>query len=171
MEIQNLKNGVRKRRTRRKRKERGGSWVFGLCDGENDTLHCTSQGKRITKDLLTRMGSLETQTLRRKRREGWLQRCSLSYDQVYYICPSFVLCNVFQAFLIASNLDSKLILDEQDQMKIRKVCTVRQSLLSRRLNHHSGYEKDPTFLAFPRRINIVNDPSNVDKHKLFGINV
>ena len=52
-----------------------------------------------------------------KRREGWLQRCSLSYD--YACCrhlPS-VECHAAPAFLFGSDLEPKLMPKEKNQIK------------------------------------------------------
>ena len=51
---------------------------------------------------LLEMGSRRTRTadaMRRKRREGWLQYCPLSYDQAHCIHPPFVERYAIQAFL------------------------------------------------------------------------
>ena len=42
-------------------------------------------------------------------------------------------------FSIASDFDPKLMPKIQNQITMRKVCIVIQSLVSRRPNHHSGY--------------------------------
>ena len=61
---------------------------------------------------------------------------------------------------------------EQDQIPMRKVCTLIQSLVSRYPNHHSGYsqdrEKHHTLLTLIRRYNIVYDVTNVEQHELLG---
>ena len=59
----------------------------------------------------------------------------LSYNQTSCMHPPPVECYAIQAFSIASNFDHK----EQNQMMMRKVCTVIKFLLSRRLNPHSSY--------------------------------
>ena len=53
--------------------------------------------------------------------------------------PPSIECYAIQAFSIPSNFDPKLIPEEQNQITMRKVCTVIQSLLSRRPNYHSSY--------------------------------
>ena len=88
------------------------------------------------------MGSLRTRTIDamgRQRREGWLQRCPLSYDQARCSHPPFAECYAIQAFSIASDFDPPLMPKIQNQITMRKVCIVIQSLVSRRPNHHSGY--------------------------------
>ena len=82
-------------------------------------------------------------TMRRKRREGWLQHCSLSHDQACCLHPPFVECYAVQVFSIASNLDPKLMPKEQYQITMRKVCIDIQFWLqlgSRETPHasHSG---------------------------------
>ena len=67
----------------------------------------------------------------RKRREGWLQHCPLSYNQARCIHPPFVECYAIQAFSIASDFDPKLMPKIQNQITMRKVCI--QSLLSLQL--------------------------------------
>ena len=63
----------------------------------------------------------------------------------------------------------------QNQITMRKVCTVIQSLVSRRPNHHSSYcqdrEKHHTLLTMKRRKNVVYDVTNVEQHKLFAFDV
>ena len=66
----------------------------------------------------------------RKRREGWLQRCPLSYDQARCIHPPFAECYAIQAFSIASDFDPKQMPKVQNQITMRKVCIVIQSLVS-----------------------------------------
>ena len=60
----------------------------------------------------------------------------------------------------------------QNQITMRKVCIVIQSLLSRRPNHHSSYgldhEKHHTLLTLKRRKNVVDDVTNVEQHELLG---
>ena len=55
---------------------------------------------------------------------------------------------------------------------MRKVCTLIQSLVTCRPNHHSGYsqdrEKHHTLLTLKRRYNIVYDVTNVEQHELLG---
>ena len=92
------------------------------------------------KSYLPGMGSLRTCTvdaMGRQRREGWLQHCPLSYDQVRCIHPHFVECYAIQAFSIASDFDPQLMPKIQNQITMRKVCIVIQSLVSRRPNHNS----------------------------------
>ena len=48
-------------------------------------------------------------------------------------------CYAIQAFSIASDFDPQLMPKIQNQITMRKVCIVIQSLVSRRPNHHSGY--------------------------------
>ena len=106
------------------------------------------------------MGSQRTRSLvamRRKRREGWLQSCPLSY----YIQPSLVEWYAIQAFSIASNLVPKLMLKEQNQIPIRKVFTV--------INPFFCFSQITTLLTLIWRINIVLDVINVEQHELFGI--
>ena len=72
------------------------------------------------------VGSWRTRTIidmHRKRREGWLQHCPLSYDKAHCIHPLFVKCYAVPAFSIASNLHPKLMPKVQDQIPMRKVCT------------------------------------------------
>ena len=121
------------------------------------------------------MGSLRTRTLDAmgcQRREGWLQHCPLSYDQTRCIHPPFAECYAIRAFSIASDFDPQLMPKIQNQITMRKVCIVIESLVSRRLNHHSGYsyhlEKHHTLLALKRRKNVVYNVTNVEQHKLFG---
>ena len=88
------------------------------------------------------VGSLdcrECDAMGRQRREGWRQHCPLSYDQAPCIHPPFTECYAIQAFSIASDFDSQLMPKIQNQITMRKVCIVIQSLVSRRPNHHSGY--------------------------------
>ena len=60
----------------------------------------------------------------------------------------------------------------QNQIAMRKVCIVIQSLLSRVPNHHSSYsqdrEKHHTLLTLKRRKNVVHDVTNVEQHELLG---
>ena len=130
------------------------------------------QGK---KSYLPRVGFLRTRTIDamgRQRREGWLQRCPLSYDQARCIHPPFAECYAIQAFSIASDFDPLLMPKIQNQIPMRKVCIVIQSLVSRRPNHHSGYsqdrEKHHTLLTMKRRKNVVYDVTSVEQHELFG---
>ena len=125
----------------------------------------------VTKINSSEMGPKETQTIFamcRKRREGWLQHCSLSYDQACCMHPPFVECYAVQAFSYASNLGPKLMSKEKNQIIIRKVCTLIQSLLLCCPNHHSGYsldnEKHLRFLTFSQRINIVYNVTNIKQH-------
>ena len=131
--------------------------------------------ERYLKSYLPGVGSRRTRSvvaMRRKRRKGWLQRCPLSYDQARCIHLLFVECYAVQAFSIASNLDPKLMPKRQDQIPMRKVCTLIQSLVSRHPNHHLGYsqdcEKHHTLLTLIRRYNIVYDVTNVEQHELLG---
>ena len=128
---------------------------------------------RENKVYLLGMGPRRTRTadaMRRKRREGWLQHCPLSYDQAHCIHPPFVECYAIQGFSFASDLDPKLMSKEQYQITIRKVCIVIQSLLSCRPNHHSGLgwdrEKHHTLLTLKQRQNVVYDVTNVEQHEL-----
>ena len=93
-----------------------------------------------------------------------------SHDLVRCIHPPFAECYAVQAFSIASDFNSKLMPKEQNQITMRNVCVVIQSLLLRRLNHHSSYSQDPekhhTLLTSIQRVNIVLD---VERHELFGI--
>ena len=73
----------------------------------NDVQHTAKRGTKIN---LLEMGSRRTQTIAamyRKRREGWLQSCSLSYDPAHCIHPAFVECYASQACSIASDFDLK----------------------------------------------------------------
>ena len=63
----------------------------------------------------------------------------LPYDQARCIYPPSVECYAIQAFSIASDFDPRLMPKIQNQITMRKVCIVIQSLVSRRLNHHSSY--------------------------------
>ena len=121
------------------------------------------------------VGSRRTRTvdaMSGQRREGWLQRCPLSYDQAGCIHPPSVECYVIQAFSIASDFDPQLMPKIQNQIAMRKVCIVIQSLLSRDPNHHSSYsqdrEKHHTLLTLKRRKNVVHDVTNVEQHELLG---
>ena len=131
------------------------------------------QGENIA--YLPGVGSRRTRTvdaMGRQRREGWLQRCPLSYDQVRCIHPSSVECYAIQAFSIASDFDPQLMPKIQNQITMRKICIVIQSLLSRDPNHHSSYtqdrEKHHTLLNLKRRKNVVHDVTNVEQHELLG---
>ena len=108
-----------------------------------------------------------------KIRKGRLHCCSLSYDYANCMHPIFVGCYVVQAFSIAFDLDPKLMPEEKNQIMMRKVCAIIQSLLPHHPSHHSGYgsdhEKYYTFLTLPWRQNIVYEVTNVEQHKLFGI--
>ena len=66
-------------------------------------------------------------TMCRKRREGQLQHCPLSYDQVHCLHPPSVKCYSVQAFSVASDFDSKLMHEEQNQIMMRKVWMTRES--------------------------------------------
>ena len=87
----------------------------------------------------------------------------------------FIECYAIQAFSIAFNLDSKLMPKEQNQITMRKVCTVIQSFLLRLPNHHSKHnynrEKHHTLLTSIRKFNTIHDATNVEQHELFGIDV
>ena len=120
------------------------------------------------------MGSRKTRTVEamdRKKREGRLQGCLLSYDQARCIHPSFVECYAIQVFSITSDFDPKLMPKIQNQIMMRKVFIVIQSLLSRRPNHHSSYsldrEKHLTLHTLKRK-NIVYDVTNVEQLELFS---
>ena len=108
----------------------------------------------------------------RQRREGWLQRCPLSHDQARCMHPPFAECYAIQAFSIASDFDPQLMPKIQNQITMRKVCIVIQSLVSCRPNHHSSYsqdrEKHHTLLTLIRRKNVVHDVTNVEQHELLG---
>ena len=96
----------------------------------------------------------------------------LSYDQPCCMHQSFVESYAVQAFSIASDCDPNLMPKEKNQITIRKVSTVIQSLLLRRPNPHSSYGKDHekhTFLTLQRRQNLVYDITNVKQHDLFEI--
>ena len=60
----------------------------------------------------------------------------------------------------------------QNQITMRKVCIIIQSLVSRRQNHHSSYSSDyvkhHTLLTLKRRKNVVDDVTNVELHGLLG---
>ena len=58
--------------------------------------------------------------MHRKRREGWIQHCPLSYNQSRCMHPPFVECYAVQAFSIASNYDPKLMPKEQDKLRWEK---------------------------------------------------
>ena len=87
--------------------------------------------------------------INRKMREVKLQRCSLSHDQACCFHPPFVDVMQYKPFFITSNLDSKLMLKETDQIVMRKANTVIRSLLLCRPNYQSRYsqdrEKPPSF--------------------------
>ena len=78
--------------------------------------------------------------MRKKRRNGWLQRCQLSYDQARCMHPPSIKYYVIQAFSITSDFDPKLMLKEQNQITMRKVCIVMQNFLLCRPNHHYHLE-------------------------------
>ena len=88
----------------------------------------------------------------RKKREGWLQ-----------VAP---FCTTRLAAY--THLLSKV----QDQIPMRKVSTLIQSLVSRHPNHHLGYsqdrEKHHTLPTLLRRYNIVYDVTNVEQHEVLG---
>ena len=67
--------------------------------------------------------------MHRKRREGWLQRCPLSYDQARCVHPPSVECFAIQAFSIVFDFGPKLMPKVQNQTTIRKVCIVIQPVL------------------------------------------
>ena len=58
----------------------------------------------------------------------------------------------------------------QDQIPMRKVCTLIQSLVSRHPNHHSSdsqnREKHHTFLTLIRRYKVIYVVTNVEQHEL-----
>ena len=86
------------------------------------------------------------------------------------VAPLHAECYAIHASSIASNLDPKLMPKEQDQITIRKVCTLIQSLVSLLPNPHSshGYdhEKHHTLLTLKRRVNIAHNVTNVEQHEL-----
>ena len=91
------------------------------------------------------LGSRRTQTIAamiRKRRETWLQQCPLSCDPTCCIHPPFVERYAVQMFSIVPNLDTKQMPKEQDQVPMRKICTLIKSIVSRLPNHHSRYRQD-----------------------------
>ena len=107
---------------------------------KNNSQHTVYSGKREQTNYSPKVGSRRIRSLvavRRKRKEGWFQWCPFSYDQACYMHPPSVECYVVQAFSIASDFDPKLMPKEQNQITMRKVCTVIQSLLSLRPNHYS----------------------------------
>ena len=63
----------------------------------------------------------------------------LSYDQARCSHPPFAECYAIQAFSIASDFDPQLMPKIQNQITMRKVCIVIQSLVPRRPNHHSFF--------------------------------
>ena len=98
------------------------------------------QGEK--QSYLPGMGSLRTHSvdaMGRQSREGLLQHCPLSYDQTRCIHPPFAECYAIQAFSIASDFDPQQMPKIQNQITMRKVCIVIQSLVSRHPNHHSNY--------------------------------
>ena len=109
----------------------------------------------------------------RKRRERTLQTSPLSDDQACCFHPPFIECYVVQAFSITSDLFPKLMLKITNQIVIRKVCTVIQSLQSHRPDHYSSHsqdhEKHPSLHTCPWRINVVNVEGYVERQKLLGI--
>ena len=132
------------------------------------------KGERIYVYLLG-VGSRRTRTvdaMDRQRKEGWLQHSPFSYDQARCTHPLFVVCYAIQAFSIASDFDPRLMPKIQNQITMRKVCIVIQSLLSRRPNHHSSYgldrDKHHTLLTLKQRKNVVHDITNVEQHELLG---
>ena len=121
-----------------------------LDDGDDDSQHTANNVSRGKKAFayLPRMRSRRTRTvddMGRKRREGWLQRCSLSYDQACCIHLPLVECYAIQAFSIASIafciycILGIFMPKIQNQITTRKASIVIQSLLSRRPNHHPSY--------------------------------
>ena len=75
---------------------------------DNTQLTRFQEGKNNA--YLPGMGSRRTCTVDamvRKRREGWLQHCPLSYDQARCIHPPSAECYAIQAFSIASDFDPK----------------------------------------------------------------
>ena len=111
-------------------------------------------------------------TMGRKRREGWLQHCPLSYDQARCIHPTFGECYAIQTFSIASDFNPKLMPEIQNQITMWKVCIIIQSLLSHHPNHHSSSssdrEKHHTLLTLKRTKNVVHNVTNVEQHELLG---
>ena len=71
--------------------------------------------------------------------------------------PPSAECYAIQAFSIASDFDPKLMPKIQNQITMRKVCIVIQSLLSRRLSY-----------TLKRRKNVVYEITNVEQHELLG---
>ena len=90
------------------------------------------------------------------------------YDQARCIHPPSVECYAIQAFSIASDFDPQLMPKIQNQIAMRKVSIVIQSLPSRNPNHHSSYSQDRqkhhTLLILKRRKNVVHDVTNVEQH-------
>ena len=91
--------------------------------------------------LLTRDGVPKDPYRRRhgqEEEERMTPTLPLSYNQDLCIHPPSVECYAIQ-FSIASDFDPKLMPKRQNQITMRKVCIVLQSLVSRRPDHHSGY--------------------------------
>ena len=90
------------------------------------------------------------------------------------IHPPFVECYVIQTFSITSKLNPKLMPKVQDQIPMRKVCTLIQSLVLRHPNHHSSYsqdrEKHHTLLTLIWSYNIVYDITNIEQQEPPGTN-
>ena len=131
------------------------------------------QGENIA--YLPGVGSRRIRTvdaMGRQRREGWLQRCPLSHDQARCIHPPSAECYAIQAFSIASDFDPQLMPKIQNQIAMRKVSIVIQSLLSRNPNHHSSYSQarknHHTLLTLKQRKNVVHNVTNVEQHELLG---
>ena len=97
------------------------------------------QGEEI---LLTRDGVLKDAY---RRRHGPAEEGRMtptlppSYDQARCIHPPFAECYAIQAFSIPSDFDPQLMPKIQNQITMRKVCIVIQSLVSHRPNNHSGH--------------------------------
>ena len=95
-----------------------------------------------------------------------------SHDQARCIHPPFAECYAIQAFSIASDFDPQLMPKIQNQITMKKVCIVIQSLVSHHPNHHSSYsqdrEKHNTLFTLKRRKNVIHDVTNFEQHELFG---
>ena len=125
------------------------------------------------KSYLPRVGSLRTRTvdaMGRQRREGLLQHCPLFYDQARCIHPPFAECYAIQAFSIASDFDPQLMPKIQNQITMRKVCIVIQSLVSSKspFGLQLGSRETPHASHHETEENVVYDVTNVEQHELFG---
>ena len=112
------------------------------------------------------MGSWRTQTIIARKKEGWHQHYSLSYNQARCMHPPFVECYAVQAFSITFNFDStwweKFASSYNPFFYISQITIIATARIARNITRFSPWY---------RGINIVHDIINVEQHKLFGINV